>query len=117
MAGWLGRIANPLRGYRLLRRLLAEQRAQRRALERIADAVELGQQGAAPRAVTGGQSFRSFAHVGPLGDPEVKSLTSVEYVDNGILAEMLAREDELRAILGRDPTEAEIEAAYDGRRG
>lgn len=110
------RLTSPLKGYRLLRRLLAGQRQQTRALERIADALELQGQGAG-RAQQGGQSFRSYSHVHEvLSDPEVRQVSDISYVDNAVLGEMLAREAELRAILGRDPTEAEIEAAYDGRR-
>jgi hypothetical protein len=103
----------PLKGYRLLRRLLVEARAIRRALERSADAQEL-MAGNVPRESVRGQSFRSFTHTSPLTDREVQDRTEVSYVDEAVLAQMLEREEELRAILGRDPTEAEIMRAYEG---
>ena len=104
----------PLKGYRLLRRLLVEARGIRKALERQADAQEL-MAGLVPRDTIHGQVFRSYTHTKvPLSDAEVADLTEVTYVDNEILGAMLAKEEELRAILGRDPTEAEIMRAYQG---
>ena len=104
----------PLKGYRLLRRLLVEARAIRRALERSADAQEL-MAGTVPRETVKAQVFRSYAHTkAPLSDAEVKDLTSVDYVDDQVLGAMLAKEDELRALLGRDPTPEEIMRGYAG---
>jgi hypothetical protein len=103
----------PLKGYRLLRRLLVEARAIRRALERAADAQEL-MAGNVPRESVRAQTFRAFAHSQALSDAEVKDRTSVDYVDDQVLGGMLAAEDELRALLGRDPTPEEINLAYKG---
>jgi hypothetical protein len=103
----------PLKGYRLLRRLLVEARAIRRALERSADAQEL-MAGNVPRELVRGQVFRSYAHSQPLSDREVQDRTEVSYVDEAVLGAMLEKEEELRAILGRDPTEQEIMRAYEG---
>jgi hypothetical protein len=104
----------PLKGYRLLRRLLVEARGIRRALERQADAQELTA-GLVPREMVHGQVFRSYSQSkGRLEDREVQDLTSVDYVDNKVLAGMLVKEEELRALLGRDPTEQEIQRAYAG---
>lgn len=103
----------PFKGYRLLRRLLVEARGIRRALERQADALEL-QAGVAPRSSVNAQVFRSFAHSDALDDKEVEERTAVSYVDAEALAVMLAKEEELRGILGRDPTAEEINRAYHG---
>ena len=110
----LPRFTSPLKGYRLLRRLLVEARGIRKALERQADAAEL-QAGLVPRETVRGQVFRAYTHTkAPLSDAEVKDLTEVSYVDDRVLGLMLAKEDELRAILGRDPSPEEIIRAYEG---
>ena len=70
--------------------------------------------GNVPRESVRGQVFRSYAHSQPLSDREVAERTEVSYVDEAVLAQMLAREDELRGLLGRDPTEEEIMRAYEG---
>lgn len=106
--GLLGRLGRPVRGVWLLRRVLAELRGIRRALERQADALELAQQGRS------GSAFRGLSVSKPLSDTEVRDLTEVAYVEDRVLAQLLQREDELRAILGRDPTEQEVERAYRG---
>jgi hypothetical protein len=103
----------PLKGYRLLRRLLVEARGIRRALERQADALEL-QAGSVSRESVRGQVFRSYAHADAVEDQDLKDLTSVEYVDNEVLGVMLAKEEELRALLGRDPSPEEVNRAYAG---
>jgi hypothetical protein len=104
----------PLKGYRLLRRLLVEARAIRRALERSADAAEL-QAGSYSRESIRGQVFRSYSHAkDQIPEADLRELTEVSYVDNAVLGAMLAKEDELRALLGRDPTEQEIMRAYAG---
>lgn len=106
----LGRLAQPFKGYRLLRRLLAEQRLQRRALERIADAVEMA--GGQPQSLHA-QTFRSYARLKEdLQDPELRDLTEVSYVDNTLQARMLGIEEELKAVLGRDPKEDELNRAF-----
>jgi hypothetical protein len=62
-----------------------------------------------------GQVFRSYTHTkGPLSDREVQDLTEVSYVDERVLGAMLMKEEELRGILGRDPTPEEINRAYNG---
>lgn len=102
-----------LSGAWLLRRGVAELRGLRRAVERVADAMEL-------QAASGGQpnltnSFRSFSRTKEdLSEHDLKGLTEVSYVDEARLSLMLDREAELRAVLGRDPTEAELERAYQG---
>jgi hypothetical protein len=104
----------PLKGYRLLRRLLVEARGIRRALERAADAQEL-MAGTVPRDTVRAQVFRSYAHTKEaLSDREVHDLTEVSYVDEPVLAAMLVKEEELRTLLGRDPTPEEITRAYAG---
>jgi len=112
--GLLGRLTAPLRGYRLLRRLLVEARGMRLALDRQADALEL-LAGVQQRESINGQVFRSFSRTkGDLSDREVQDLTEVSYVDDRVLGAMLAKEEELRGILGRDPTPEEINRAYQG---
>lgn len=112
----LGRLTRPTRGIWYLRRVWAELRGIRRALERQADALEfaaLAQQSAdQPHA----QAFRSMATTKEqLDERELRNLTEVSYVNDRQLAEMLRREDELRAVYGRDPSEAELERAFAGR--
>lgn len=110
--GLFSRLASPVRGYRLLRRVLVELRGIRLALERQADALELGQQ---PQETPNAQVFRSHARTkGDLDDRELRDLTSVAYVNDQELAGMLRAEEELRILLGRDPSEEEIERAYRG---
>lgn len=110
VVGLLGRLGSPLRGYRLLRRCLAEVRGIRKALERQAAAMELQGGASGPRESIRAQVFRGYAH---LKDPGADDST-VTYVDGQVLAAMLEREDELRALLGRDPTPDEVMAAYEG---
>lgn len=106
---------SPWRGYRLLRRFLVELRAIRLAIERQAAALELGYGQTKDRESLHGQVFRSYASSKEhLSDPEVKDLTGVSYVDDRMLGQMLQHEQELRALLGRDPTETELERAYRG---
>jgi len=93
----------------LLRRLLVELRGIRRALERTADVQELLAQ-QAPR--TGGQSFRGFSRLRP-DDGQVRQ-TSVSYVDPAWLEQALLEEAKLRNLLGRDPTDEELERAIRG---
>ncbi len=112
---------SPLKGLRqtlsgvfLLRRVVVELRGIRRALERHADAREL-QASASPSPAVAQTTFRSYSRTkGDLSERDLKGLTEVSYVDEQVLGQMLAREDELRALLGRDPTEAELERAYRG---
>lgn len=106
----LGRLGSPLRGYRLLRRVLAEVRGIRRALERQADAMELSAGAGGSRESVRAQVFRGYAHLKDQGADD----SAVSYVDGQTLAKMLAVEDELRAILGRDPTPEQVQAAYEG---
>lgn len=106
---------SPLKGYRLLRRLLVEARGIRIALERQADVLELAQGASQPREVIGQQVFRSMRRTQrPLSDREVTDLTAVSYADDRVLGEMLRHEEELRALLGREPREDEIERACRG---
>ena len=110
----LDRLASPLKGYRLLRRLLVELRAIHKALDRSADAQEL-LAGHVPRDAARAQVFRSYTRTrGDLSEREVREATEVSYVDTKELAGLLAREEELRGILGRDPTPEETLRAYHG---
>lgn len=111
----LARRALRPRGAALLRRILAEQRAQRHALDRLADAVEFAVSQHRP---AGMETFRTFrrpqGHGSGPTEAEVAQQTSVEYVDNTQLAMMLEVEDRLRRLLGRDPSEVEMERALAG---
>lgn len=114
--GLFSRAAAPLRGFQLLRRVLVELRGIRRALDRQADVLELAQAGEGrDRESLHAQTFRSYSHLKPdLTDREVREVTAVSYVDEATLGKMLRAEDELRAFLGRDPSETELERAYRG---
>jgi hypothetical protein len=110
--GWFARLT-PLRGGFILRRLLVELRGIRRALERQADALEAS--GGTTGIESRPNSFRSFSRTKEeLTERDLKSMTEVSYVDERLLGEMLDREAELKAVLGRDPTEQEMERAYRG---
>ncbi len=101
---------------RLARVFRHDLTAIRSALERIADALEWQRQAA---DTVQGQVFRSYARrdptEAPLTDQDIAERTEVSYVDNAALATLLDTEDELRTLLGRDPTEAELERAFAGR--
>ncbi len=108
MPSFLARLQRPVRGLFLLRRVLVELRGIRRALERQADALELQAGGAH-------QALRSFSRSREeSSEQDLRGLTEVAYVDNARLGQVLAKEDELRSLLGRDPTELELERAYLG---
>lgn len=110
--GLLARLNRPLRGIWILRRVLAELRGMRRALDRQADAMELASH---PQPSVAGQTFRSYSRTKQdLSEDEITRLSEVSYVDERVLAAMLEKEEELRIILGRDPTEVEVERAYRG---
>lgn len=102
----LGRLAGPLHGYRLLRAGLAELRGLRLAAERLAAAQEQ-----ANRPGMAGQAFRSpHPEARQAGD---RDQSDIGYVDNEQTARALAVERDLRAILGRDPSDEELCAALD----
>jgi hypothetical protein len=102
--GLLGDLAaSPL----LARRILVELRGIRRALERQADVAELQAQIAPGHR----QAFRGFSREKERTDGQG---TEVSYVNEQELTGLLARSDELKAILGRDPTDAELERAFRG---
>ncbi len=110
----LGRLARPLRGAFLLRRVLVELRGIRRALERQADSLELGERDRDPQAHRG-QTFRSYSRLKEdLSDRDLKDLTEVSYVDATLLAQAGAKEEELRVLLGREPSAEEILRAISG---
>lgn len=114
MASWF---RSTVRGAFLLRRLYRELRRLRVAGERQADALEL-LAGTSPRQATGGQTFRGYAsRQQHLSDAEVQQLTAVSYTRDGDFNAMLKVEDDLRSILGRDPSEAEVERAYQASLG
>ena len=108
--------SRPLRGLRFLRRLIVELRGIRRALERQADALELASltTGGTSRESTRAQVFRSYERLKQEADSPEGLGSEVSYVDGQVLAVMLAREEELKALLGRDPTPDEVMAAYEG---
>ncbi len=111
---FLDRLSSPLKGYRLLRRLLVELRGIRHALERSADAQELAA-GVVPRDTLRGQAFRSYTRTkGDQSERDLRDLTEVSYVDTRLLADAYARETELKALLGRDPSPEEVERALRG---
>ncbi len=99
------------RGVWLLRRCVVELRGIRKALDRQADAAEL----AAGMSSSHATAFRSFSRTkSPLSDREVKDLTEVSYVDPKELGGMLGKEEELRVLLGRDPSPEETLRAWMG---
>ncbi len=99
----------------LLRRVLAEVRAQRRATERIADALELQGQGAGQGQPARAQVFRGHSRTrGEASEHDLKDLTAVSYVDERALAVAYDKEAELTALLGRAPSEAELDRAIRG---
>lgn len=107
--GWFGRRVG---GAFLFRRLLVELRKLRVAGERQADALEL-LAGTSPRQAAGGQTFRAYAgRQQHLSDQEVQELTGVSYTGDAAFNAALALEARLREILKRDPTEQELERAY-----
>lgn len=83
-------------------RLLAQVTRLARAAERIADALEL--QGLhTPRH--GGQTFRGLSRDKHPDGPDGSGVT---YADPEEIARALGVEAELRALLGRDPTDEEL---------
>ena len=91
------------------RRALAELRLLRRAAERLADAVEiLAQQ--APRGA--GQSFRGFSREKHPDRGDDRS--GVSYVNPQEIERAIQVEEDLRRLLGRDPTEQELERGLRG---
>lgn len=108
--GLLDRVVSRARGTFLLRALVTELRLLRavqedgvRALERIARALER----AAPEEA-GAQAFRVGRDV-PLDPADLKRETEVSYVDEMEQARLLDIEENLRIVLGREPTETELE--------
>lgn len=108
--GLLDRVVGRARGTWLLRALVKELRLQRevqaegvKALERIARALER----TAP-AEQGAQTFRVGRDV-RLEPDALKRETAVEYVNEAEQARLLDIEENLRIVLGREPTEAELE--------
>lgn len=89
------------------RRALVELRGLRRAAERIADVLELQAQ-MAPRA--GAQTFRGLSREKQPSDGQG---TEVSYI-GADHPEMLRRAEELATLLGRSPTDKELEAAFAG---
>lgn len=106
------RLARPTRGIWYLKRIWSELRGIRKALERQANALELQ---ALPQHTPGAQTFRSMSSLKEdLSKRELHDATAVTYVNNATLALALEREDDLRAVLGRDPTDEELERAIEG---
>lgn len=108
----------PYRGARLGRALLRELRETRAeqhsimlALNRIARALEQQQQ---HQPVRGAQVFRGFPLEGTVPaqtDAEIKAQTDVSYADPRMLERLMGIEMNLREVLGREPTEGEMERA------
>lgn len=103
----MGLLTRAVRSPFLVRRLLTELRGIRRALERQADVLELQAQ-VGPRS---GQTFRGFSRE---KTPSEGKGSSVSYVNPEEQAELLQRVEELTALLGRSPTDAELEMAFRG---
>lgn len=108
MAGWFHRA--PFRGLRLATRLLRELQGIRRALERQADVLELAASGGSLGRPGTAQAFRGSwrRSAGQASDDG----SSVSYVDDAGLAEMLAVQGQVEKILGRPANEAELERAF-----
>lgn len=108
----------PYRGARLGRALLRELRLQREETHalvvvgaRIARALEQQQQ---HQPVRGAQVFRGFPLEGTIPaqtDAEIKAQTDVSYADPRMLERLMGIEMNLREVLGREPTEGEMERA------
>lgn len=107
--GLLTGLRQTSRGFGLLRRLLVELRGIRRALERQADVLELAELHAIGRRP--GSTFRGFSRE---KTDRAGEGSSVSYVVPEELVGMLQIEEELKALLGRDPSEAELERAFQG---
>lgn len=109
-----GRLTSPVRGIFYLRRLHAELRGIRVALERQAAVMELQ---ALPHDAHGerAQTFRGTTTLKePLTPRELHEQTDITYIDNNVQAQWLARVDEFKAVAGREPTEAELERIMGG---
>lgn len=104
--GLLTTLRRPVRGFFLLRRVLVELRGIRRALERQADVLELAHLREGGQLA--GRTFRGYSR-----DRAPADHSDVSYVDPN-LAGMLQIEGELKALLGRDPTEDELSRAFAG---
>lgn len=108
----------PYRGARLGRALLRELRLQREETHalvvvgaRIARALEQQQQ---HQPVRGAQVFRGFPLEGSVPtqtDAQVRTQTEVSYADDRLIGRMMQVEAELLSVLGREPTEQELERA------
>ena len=90
------------------RRVAADIRGCRKALERIADVLEL-QCGHMPRD---GQTFRGFSREKHPDRGDDRS--GVSYTNPAEVERALQAEDRFRAVMGRDPTEAELERELRG---
>lgn len=87
----------------------------RRAQERQADALELAA-GLRDRQSVGGQAFRAYSHAAKdLKDIDLRGLTEVTYADSEALAAAEAKREELRAVLGYDPSPEQVLGALEGR--
>lgn len=102
----------------LLKRLLVELRGIRRALERQADAQEFQARhasgGAFRPAAAQEQRRRAAQQAQQEQAASARSAAAVTYVHDGDLSRMLQVEAELAALLGREPTEAELERSFRG---
>src|SRR5258708_40255778 len=104
----MGLFTRVVRSPFLVRKLLVELRGIRRALERAADVQEL-LAGTAPRP--GAQSFRGFSRERQPGNGEG---SGVAYADRAFLAQGDAKRQDLWPLLGREPTDEELERAVAG---
>lgn len=95
----------------ILRRILAELRGIRRALERQADVLELAHLDAEDAKGGGKNAFRGFSRERTAGQADQSGVT---YANPEELANLLAIEEDLKGLLGRDPTDAEMERAIAG---
>ena len=112
--GLFSRLASPVRGVWYLRRLHVELRGIRVALERQAAVMELQ---ALPHDAHGerAQTFRGTTTLKhPLTPRELHQQTDITYVDHNQQARMLEQVEDLKAVLGREPTEEELDRVLDG---
>lgn len=88
----------------------------RRALERQADAMELAAQDRRGDAASlPGQTFRSYTRLKEqLSERDLQGVTGISYAEADLLAVAGAKEEELRHLLGRDPSPDEIMRAVEG---
>lgn len=107
----IGRLWSRPRPARLLKAILVEQRRQGLALERIAAVLEREVLGHVQTVHPPVVQVKIDLH-GQGGDQDGGGGSGVSYVDAQDQATYLAIEEELRSVMGRDPSERELERAF-----